>query len=390
MNSEDQSWKVELKDLLAKGASSVDDFIDIRWRKLRSRFGLQGVPQIQPYIGYANRDHVWLHGRVLENPPEEMPADDANWWDNVGDMYRRFASKEVPDAAICISIGAETFTTKSDKEGYFHLQANYARSSGSELWSTASYQIIDGSNQAAEHSSVLGRFLTVPNSARFGIISDVDDTIMHTSATQLLTVLKLTFMSNAKTRKPLDGVAGLYQALQNGSSEVSEQNPIFYVSSSPWNLFDVLEDFIDLNAIPLGPLLLRDLGFDEDKLLAEGHGHKLEKTRRILRAYPELPFLLVGDAGQDDAEIYATAAAEFGDQVCGIVIRDIDPGASSNYDQAVGQWIERARANGTSMRLVEDSTEAADLAIELGLIGRDSLESISRATRADRERSVLI
>ena len=68
---------------------------------------------------------------------------------------------------------------------------------------------------------------------------------------------KLTLLHNAHTRLPFEGVAGFYQALQRGR-DGEAYNPVFYVSNSPWNLYDLLEDFLDVHGIPRGPLLLRD------------------------------------------------------------------------------------------------------------------------------------
>ena len=87
-------------------------------------------------------------------------------------------------------------------------------------------------------------------SAAVGIISDIDDTVLQSSITDWKTAAQLTFLGNARTRKPLLGVAKLYAALQAGV------NPLFYVSSSPWNLYDLLEDFMRLNEIPPGPIFL--------------------------------------------------------------------------------------------------------------------------------------
>ena len=44
------------------------------------------------------------------------------------------------------------------------------------------------------------------------------------------------------------GIGAFYRALElGGGAEVV--NPIFYVSSSPWNLYDLLERFIELDGI---------------------------------------------------------------------------------------------------------------------------------------------
>src|SRR5687768_17759104 len=79
----------------------------------------------------------------------------------------------------------------------------------------------------------------VPYGARFGVISDLDDTVVRSSATSVLKMACIVVRNNAHTRLPFEGVAAFYRALQLGPASESS-NPIFYVSSSPWNSYDIL------------------------------------------------------------------------------------------------------------------------------------------------------
>src|SRR5690606_438380 len=101
---------------------------------------------------------------------------------------------------------------------------------------------------------------------------------------------------NVHTRIPFAGVGAFYRALHTGGGRM---NPLFYVSSSPWNLYDVLSEFLHLHEIPAGPMELRDWGLAGDEILPVGHrAHKRVAIDHILARYPELPFILVGDSGQ--------------------------------------------------------------------------------------------
>lgn len=382
---EESDWKSELHEMASRSASAVDDFIDIRWRSLKDRFGWNGVPKIQSYIGYGDGHEALLHGRVLTNPPAALPPPDAEWWNNLLATYERLESDEVANAEVTALVADEQYVTRTDDEGYYHLTVPLQHSvCGEGLFSQVTLHLSDSEQVSPEDSAIVGH-VQVPRDADFALISDVDDTIMHTDATNLLTMAKLTLLGNARTRVPLAGVSALYRALQRGKG-YDAKNPIFYVSSSPWNLYDLLEDFIALNDIPRGPILLRDLGFDDNKLLAEGHGHKLTKVRRLLTTYSDLRFLLIGDSGQEDADLYASAAEEFGTQILGILIRDVDPAARNSSDAAVGLAAARARQAGVSMHLVQDSSQAAQHAANWGLIDSASLESIRKAAEADATR----
>lgn len=358
---------------------------------MKRRFGWEGTPAIQPYVGFANDDLAWFHGRVLTNPPHDLPSEDDGWWENLANMYQRFESDEVPGVSVEIDFAGKRHVVVTDDEGYFHLETgNTLDVRNDNPWKQIVMRIVNHPAVTAEQSTVISQMLTPVKSAAYGIISDIDDTVLHTGITGLLTAAKLTFLHNARTRKPLAGVGSLYHALQTGMSpESPQQNPIFYVSSSPWNLFDLLEDFLDLNDIPAGPIMLRDLGFDRNKFLKEGHEHKLDKALRIMSAFPKLPFVLFGDSGQEDAKLYAEAAARNPSQVKAIFIRDVDPGVATDFDSDVAPSIAKSAAAGVPMHLIERSDQAALIAADMGLIPATAIRGIEIQTNADLNRPKL-
>ena len=100
---------------------------------------------------------------------------------------------------------------------------------------------------------------------------------------------------------------------------------MFYVSSSPWHLFGPLVDFLRLQGIPLGPLLLRELSVSQI-LKPTNHGsHKLDKIEQILSYYPDMQFVLIGDSGEQDPEIYTEVVRRHPKAVRMIYIRNVNP-----------------------------------------------------------------
>lgn len=391
----DESQPSSLQDLIRRSASAVDDFIDIRWRKIKKRFGWEGTPTIQPYVGFANDRYAWFHGRVLANPPNDLPELDDQWWDNLFNIYQRFESDEVPDVKVEIDFAGQRHIAVTDAEGYFHLETESTPEVRDQNpWKRISMRIVDHESVSPEQSTVMSRMMTPTEKAQFGIISDIDDTVLHTGITDLLTAAKLTFLHNARTRKPLPGVAGLYRAMQSGVPNTSldgypQLNPIFYVSSSPWNIFDLLEDFLELNDIPDGPILLRDLGFDENKFLKEGHDHKLKKVRRIMQAFPKLPFVLFGDSGQEDAELYTQAAIENPAMVKAIFIRDVDPNVDGALDAKVRSSIQKCASVGVPMHAIQSSGQAAEVLAEMKLISKAQVKEVCDLSDVDQLRPVI-
>jgi phosphatidate phosphatase APP1 len=169
---------------------------------------------------------------------------------------------------------------------------------------------------------------------------------------------------------PFRGVAAFYRALQQGSSG-SENNPVFYVSKSPWNLYTLLLDFFKIHGIPPGPLLLRDFG---DHLLFSKDNHKIKSIELILNLYPHLQFILIGDSGEQDPEIYSYIVNKHPDRILVIYIRSIDP----NPDRvaAIDKLTEEIRKTGCQLILAPDTEYAAVHAAGEGLISTKALPGI--------------
>ena len=378
-----RDWRSALKQRLEHSIIAGDDVLDALRQRLDTRFHRNTPRHIAAYRGYADDRIVELTGRVLANRPLGGPMEEADWWDNLLDTYRRFDSDEVPNVEVEVAFRGERTTTITDNEGYYRLAMEVPAAAKETLWGEAEVALVGGALVTRQP------VLQILSGARIGIISDIDDTVLYSGITHWKTAAQLTFLGNARTRKPLPGVALFYQALQAGADGRS-RNPLFYVSSSPWNLYDLLDDFMALNAIPHGPIFLRDLGTDAGKFIkSPGHGHKLEQARELIHRFPALRWVLLGDSGQADAELYAEAAGEFGDRIAAIYIRDVDPGVDSVFDSATDAYIERIAGTNVPMLRAADSLAMARHAAGLGLLGEASLPAIEAEVQRDHARPTL-
>lgn len=382
-SSSPPGWPARVRRQLEQFTIDADEHLDTARRRFESRFRLNRPQHIAAYRGYGDARGVELMGRVLAERPLGGPQDDHNWWDNLLNTYRRFESDEVPGVPLRLRFGLGETEVLSDHEGYYSATLEATAPLGTGLWENATVALPDGTLTTPQP------VLQVSPQAQLGIISDIDDTILHSGVTHWKTAAQLTFLHNARTRKPLKGVSKLYQALQAGG-DGRQQAPVFYVSSSPWNLYDLLEDFMELNAIPPGPIFLRDLGTDSGKFIkTAGHGHKLERARLLIERFPHLRWVLMGDSGQADAELYAEAAQAFGDRIAAIYIRDVDPDTESAYDTRVDGFIERVAGTSVPMLRARDSLAMAEHAAQLGLIAAGSLEAIAKEVARDQQRPSL-
>lgn len=363
-------------NVLFRLIADVEDRFDRLKYHWKRRTGFNPI-RLAAYRGHGAADRVYLRGRVLEDRGVRPPSETDSVLKNVFDMYRRFASNEIPDAAVSAVVDGERFETTTNREGYFRLELPLADTPGAATW--RSFRLtahIENDNRA--HADV--EVLLVGRDAEFGVISDIDDTILQTGATRFLAMLRQTVAENAKTRRPFEGVSAFYSALRDGNDDGSARNPIFYVSSSAWNLYDFLVDFMAHQAIPKGPLFLRDLGVERDKFIKGRHAeHKLSCVRHIMRVHGDLDFVLIGDSGQDDPMIYRQVVDEFPNRVRAIYIRDV----TKEGDVVVGEIARELDPAGVPVLLAPDTLAAADHAADLGLIPRAAVDAVRADWRRD-------
>jgi len=180
---------------------------------------------------------------------------------------------------------------------------------------------------------------------------------------------------NALTRMPFKGVASFYRALEKGETKKAFY-PFFYVSSSEWNLYDLLADFFDHNNIPRGVFMLRRLESSIYKFWKSGQGnheHKYEKIKFLLEFYRDCQFILIGDSGQKDPRIYTRLAYEFPGRIETIYIRKTGSKVWFKNIEQLNSRLEKVR---TSYLQVENTRDAAKHALQNGYINEDLIDGL--------------
>ena len=372
-------WKKVLEGLVA-GADELSDRTRSRMRKRRPS---TRALVIVPYIGYGTTEALQLSGRVLEDEGIRAASAGDTSWRNLVRTFKQLESDEVAGARVRASFEGEEREVSSDAEGYFGMTLTPAKGIDPPGWHTVPLELIDPPPRGSDAVRAQAQVLVPPATARFGVISDIDDTVVRTNVANRLKMLVMLARSNAHTRKPFEGVAAFYRALHAGA-DGAQGNPIFYVSSSPWNLYAPLVEFLSVQQIPLGPLLLKDFGDHTLFATRDHHGHKLACIESILQTYPHLPFVLIGDSGEQDPEIYREVVHRFPQRVRVIYIRSVDPDPSRLA--AIDQLIDEVRQSGAQLVLAPDSEFAAVHAAGEGLIAPAQLAQI-RADKGEDRRS---
>ncbi|RZK47105.1 MAG: DUF2183 domain-containing protein [Pedobacter sp.] len=370
----------QIKQFFGKYASLAEDRWDEFRARLTRRMRWNDPLQIIPYRTYGTTHRMYVKGRVLEDKKIAAAADKDTVLNNIINMYKRFESDEVPGASLKIMVQDEEHVISTDKEGYFVLKISPLTPIINEsLWHKIPVELVDAPIPFQKGLIAEAEVMIPPPDAEYGIISDIDDTIVRTGATNLLAMGRTTFLNNAKTRLPFPGVAEFYKALQLGRNG-KRNNPVFYVSSSPWNLYDLLVDFLDLNKIPQGPLLLRDFGFDHKKTDGDHMDHKLHEIEQILAAYPHLQFVLIGDSGQEDPAIYREVVKRCPGRILAIYIRDVQLPDRAKIATGIADALT---ADEVEMIIVQNSLAAAEHALAAGLILSHTIPIVEEDKKQD-------
>jgi phosphatidate phosphatase APP1 len=316
--------------------------------------------ELHAFRGYGTPTRLRLRGRVLRSAGLVRSRLGDSVVDNLRNTFRRFESDEVPGALVAAraALGGEV-RARTDQEGYFEVVLDLPRPlADPRVWEPVELELLEPATPSGTGRAA-GQVL-VPRDPQYAVISDLDDTVLHSQATSLWQMARLTLLHNAHTRLPFDGVAGFYQALQRGR-DGEALNPVFYVSNSPWNLYDLLEDFLDVHGIPRGPLLLRDWSL---RALRAGEAHKLEAIQAVLDTYPGLQVVLVGDCGERDPEIYRQVVLRHPGRVLAVYVRDVAP---ERHD-AVRAIAAELAGHGVDLVFSPDTEAARRHALDRGLI----------------------
>lgn len=152
------------------------------------------------------------------------------------------------------------------------------------------------------------------------VVSDIDDTIKVTDVLDRDEMLRNTFLREFRA---VDGMASLYREIAD------EHAPAFhYLSASPWQLLPFLRTFREDAGFPSGLFHLRSLRVKSISspidFVSGSTEYKVSTLEELLEDFPKREFLLVGDSGEHDPEVYGRVASDYSDQIREIWIREVD------------------------------------------------------------------
>ncbi len=269
-------------------------------------------PTVVGYDGYGGPDFV----RVLARVVLDRPAERSGRLVRSNDLrrgWRNFLTAELGGVDVTVTVAGETFEAVTDRSGI--LDVRLPRAGLAPGW-----HAVELATAGAEPGSA--DVLVVGGEVDFGIVSDIDDTVITTWLPRLLLATYNTFVLAEEARTPVAGMAELYAGLLADHPGA----PTVYVSTGPWNAARALSRFLAHHRFPRGPLLLTDWGPTNTGWFRSGREHKQACLRGLVDDFPAIRWVLVGDDGQRDPVIYAEFAREHPERVRLIALRELPMG----------------------------------------------------------------
>lgn len=294
-------------------------------RLLKRVFRYVNHPFLLSYRGYGHQESFRLQGHVFRGMAQSRPSRRKRSPRNILELIKMFMVRTIPSARVALPAftgpGGQMYTVQTDECGYFEFEIPHHHLAPG--WHRIRVTLLDHEYREVKEVSVEAEVFIIGAVSR-GIISDIDDTVLVSHIGSIWRNAYLLTTRSSSGRKPFQGTVEFYRQLTG--PETNNRRPLFYVSSSEWNLYEFLIRFMQFHKLPKGILQLREIKDSwRDFFRSENrnHRHKLEKIERILHFFPQLEFVLLGDNSQHDPKLYREIALRNPRQIGGVYIRNV-------------------------------------------------------------------
>jgi phosphatidate phosphatase APP1 len=339
-----------MKSFLSKFQKYVLIFI----RNLNSIRTDKASPVVLNYTVYGNGSKVRVFGRVVEEIKKYDFSKTKSKLVHFFQVIKLFVTIKHEDAQVEAEIHGQKVTLTTNEEGFFYTVIE--RDSSNHIKENVAFKIktLKKNKKPFDQERVFKSPVAKPTAmTKKIIISDIDDTVMQSKATDFTRMALRTLFFTVSHRKSFPDAAKAYKRLEVGPDK-DEENLFFYVSSSTWNIYPLIKDFLKINDFPEGVILLQDVAGEKKKKHENSHGHKLDRISEVAEFYEDLKLTLIGDAGQQDPEIYLQIAEKDPSKIDQILIRNTWWSMATDNRQ---EYLDRAKALGVEMRYFDDLGE---------------------------------
>jgi len=270
------------------------------------------------YNAYGNTHHIIIQGRMEKEKSYKKVKKNDSWFTNIFRRLRELKKDEIKSKNIIATINQKSFITKGDSEGYFKFDIKTKKGLKSG-YQNIELQIQNNPDIKKVKATIIG------SKPLIGIISDFDDTLIISNVTNKIKLGINTMFKNYKQRKMVLGMAEKFE-------KILSQNPkgapstLFILSGSPQQLFKPINSFLNYHNFPKRVLILKKAHGDNKDPLTDQFAYKTQKIEQLIKLYPNIKWIMFGDSGEKDLQVYRFIKSKYPNRVKEYYIRDIQSG----------------------------------------------------------------
>ncbi|PYI23725.1 actin patch protein 1 [Aspergillus japonicus CBS 114.51] len=292
-------------------------------------------------------DSAWKESALgdRDNNPGVMTKDELSMANaHLMERLRPFLTNPVTDMPVTVFFFDETRSQSrsimTDVSGHFRMRAALP-------FVPTHIRVL-----ASENLSVVKEVQIIEPSG-ISLISDIDDTVKHSAiASGAKEIFRNTFVRELADLT-IEGVADWYNQLAKMGVD------FHYVSNAPWQLYPLLERYFKQVGLPPGSIHLKQYSGMLQGIFEPTAERKKGNLEQILKDFPSRKFILVGDSGEADLEVYTDIVLANPGRILGIFIRDVTTTHKKEFFEKSVDYLEhKVSASRSDPQLVDDSDAA--------------------------------
>ena len=254
-------------------------------------------------IDLANE--TFINGTILRNKPR-FKYNARSLLENLFQVVLSYGNFAYKKRNIYLIFNKQEYQLKTDKNGYFEVTVAENLTNDFHLLNRKKKKMEIIQDYPAQF------YLKQP---QYEVISDIDDTLIHSNTVSLFKRLSTLLFLRAKKRKSVDATVELLREFDK------HQFRITYLSKSESNLFRLIYNIFKINNLPKGAMLLSPYLNFKRLILSKMENFKIDHLKRLIIKLPDKKFILLGDDTQQDIYIYTAIAQQFYTQIEKVYIR---------------------------------------------------------------------
>lgn len=273
------------------------------------------LPILLSFHGLSHMNRNLVFGQLTYTAIKDLSFKDYNRVKTFRTLFRLYHTKPFTNQQITLVFDMGVIRTTTNSSGAF-----YEKPVGDFRNAVLKRVVLANGEEVKLVDGLYDRIIRDLPSATV-VVSDIDDTLLHSFISRKLKKLKTMMFTTMENRKAVEHMQQLMNQLaQEGAAPV-------YLSNSEQNLYPMIYRFLEHNNFPDGPLFLKQLRSLWDLVLnvkfPVKNAHKMATLEDLLTLFPDKKFVLLGDNTQHDLQIYFSVVDRFGDRIKSIVIRKV-------------------------------------------------------------------